>query len=60
VNESKPDRRAGQQRVRKQQVQIAIHGVKLMQFVFAVNVFDRWFCLILLFFDIPLHLRPQW
>jgi hypothetical protein len=25
VNESKPDRRAGQQRARKQQVQVAIH-----------------------------------
>jgi hypothetical protein len=30
VNESKPDCRAGQQRVRKQQVQIAIHASKLV------------------------------
>jgi hypothetical protein len=28
VNESKPDRRAGQQRVRKQQVQVLIHGIE--------------------------------
>jgi hypothetical protein len=29
VNESKPDCRAGQQRVRKQQVQVLIHANKL-------------------------------
>jgi len=29
VNESRPDRRAGQRRVRKQRVQIAIHVDKL-------------------------------
>jgi hypothetical protein len=29
VNESKPDCRAGQQRVRKQQVQVLIHALKI-------------------------------
>ena len=32
VNESKPDRRAGEQRVRKQQVQVLIHELKLSRF----------------------------
>jgi hypothetical protein len=39
-NESKPDRRAAkQQRVRKQQVQIFVHGVKLVALPLAVNIF---------------------
>jgi hypothetical protein len=33
VNESKPDCRAGQQRVRKQQVQVLIHALKITVFV---------------------------
>jgi hypothetical protein len=31
VNESKPGCRAGQQRVRKQQVQVLIHALKIME-----------------------------
>jgi len=41
ANESKPDCRAGQQRVRKQQVQVAIHVVKLMASSAGVNGFSR-------------------
>jgi hypothetical protein len=37
VNESEPNRRAGQQRVRKQQVQIAIHAAKLVSPTASVN-----------------------
>jgi len=45
VNESKPGCRAGQQRVRKQQVQVMIHAPKLMPFVRRVKQFSarkRW------------------
>jgi len=37
VNASKPDCRAGQQRVRKQQVQVAIHAGKLYAATAAVK-----------------------
>jgi hypothetical protein len=37
LNESKPDCRAGQQRVRKQQVQDASHAVKLVACALPVN-----------------------
>jgi hypothetical protein len=36
-NESKPDCRAGQQRVRQQQVQIAIHADKITERAVKVN-----------------------
>jgi hypothetical protein len=44
-NESKPNCRAGQQRVRKQQVQVLIHATKLTPFIWRVKHFSahkRW------------------
>jgi hypothetical protein len=40
VNESKPDRRAGQQRARKQQVQVLIHDSNLTLIVCRVKQFS--------------------
>ena len=48
MNESKPKRRAGQQRVRQQQVQDVIHGGKTIgnrgcgQIHFRIETFDWW------------------
>jgi hypothetical protein len=42
VNESKPGCRAGQQRVRKQQVQVLIHAAKLIPMTMRVNLFPAF------------------